>query len=62
MAELKPCPFCGGAAKFETGLTGNPRVWCSVCRCNTAGHKTVEEAILCWNRRTKDGKDEQKPN
>ena len=43
MTELKPCPFCGGEAKFytkvytERGITRgwNFGIWCSKCNVST---------------------------
>lgn len=63
MIELKPCPFCGGAAKtsdtttdlenrFEWGWIG-----CQECRVfvnyinNPRGRKQAEDA---WNRRVEE--------
>ncbi len=55
MAELKPCPFCGGEAcvqfyPFEPAA----EVVCSECGARgTAwfGEKNEERAIEAWNRR-----------
>lgn len=59
--ELKPCPFCGGAAKLQRGLT-----W--LIGCDTRGcigyrpysldrdYETAEEAAEAWNRRAEHGK------
>ena len=59
--ELKPCPFCGGKAKMQQGLT-----W--LIGCDTRGcigyrpysldrdYETAEEAVAAWNRRTDDAK------
>ena len=56
MAELKPCPFCGGAAcKFvNLPLHGEKTKWgisCMVCYAKTQPRETIEEAIEAWNRR-----------
>lgn len=56
MAELKPCPFCGGKAE----MTGddNPvfflcRVHCLHCNGNSGRYfRTQAEAITAWNQRT----------
>lgn len=50
--NLKPCPLCGGEAELtRSASTDTPRVFCKVCRCNTGGYKTEEEAIAAWNKR-----------
>ena len=59
MAELKPCPFCGGRA-FPTEFTysldpGYVKVWsvdCVNCMSQTAEFVTEKEAIEAWNKRT----------
>ena len=54
MAEtLRPCPFCGGEAEFETYGGTACAVTCRKCRCGTPtvrlndGERTVD----AWNRR-----------
>ena len=54
--ELRTCPFCGGKAKLQRGLT-----W--LIGCDTRGcigyrpysldrdYETAEEAVAAWNRR-----------
>ena len=58
MAELKPCPFCGGKAEISLYL-GNYGVAC--CECPGAvincRYQTKEEAIKAWNRRTSHASD-----
>ena len=58
MAELKPCPFCGGKARV-TEFAGWFYGMC-LCydECRTCGpvKGTKEEAIEAWNRRAEDGK------
>jgi Lar family restriction alleviation protein len=65
MAELKPCPFCGGKAKrviFKDKKTDD--VWhgvrCSNCNCVgfyiDPQYETEATAIVKWNRRADDGK------
>ena len=71
MAELKPCPFCGGKARMKYGrynLLGayggaeNDREWAGVyCKkCNVSQpprlYSTKTEAMEAWNRRAEDGK------
>ena len=59
MAELKPCPFCGGNAmvianQYRHGQTA----YCVKCNNNdcqvipvTYEHCELEDAIEVWNRR-----------
>ena len=59
MAELKPCPFCGGEAnlvkrKFKTGFYpsgGTYYVNCKVCCITTQPRRKAEDVIELWNRR-----------
>ena len=62
MAELKPCPFCGGTAKYIYSMPYNA-VQCK--KCKVFGKTIVDsyeqrdgraEAIEAWNRRAEDGK------
>lgn len=54
MSELKPCPFCGGAAKFAH-IFENPEKCMVSCRECDGGIDAVfadeEKAIAAWNRR-----------
>lgn len=63
MAELKPCPFCGGKASLfvEDGV----RVICNVCYasskifCDSLGARgvvgnAVKSVVDAWNRRAGD--------
>ena len=54
MAELKPCPFCGGAAKMRH-FQKFYRVACEDIECECVAesgyHATKAEAIEAWNRR-----------
>ena len=60
MAELKPCPFCGGEAKlvkrkFKTGFYpsgGTFYVHCKVCLITTQPRQKAEDVIEVWNTRT----------
>ena len=63
MAELKPCPFCGG----EADVVYIEWCACHIVRCqNQYGECDVvpvtkyccveSEAIEAWNRRAEDGK------
>ena len=59
---IKPCPFCGGEAKYVYSLPYNA-VKCK--KCNAWSRTVVDsyeqrdgkaEAIEAWNRRAEDGK------
>ena len=68
MAELKPCPFCGGSAKIYYAPANllNDIPCFGVCceRCNvmigtvaanrTDFFRTANDAVDAWNRRTDD--------
>ena len=63
MAELKPCPFCGGKAFLsevlyycEPGRCTTQFIECNECHATTYEYNTEEEAIEAWNRRAEDGK------
>lgn len=63
--ELKPCPFCGGAAGVfpaNYDLVGPKIGFAAGCKgdqpclveCGTDIHKTEAEAITAWNTRSAD--------
>ncbi len=54
MAELLPCPFCGGKAKVKKHKLSTIvfTVECKVCKCQTHVQFTEEEVIDIWNTRT----------
>lgn len=64
--ELKPCPFCGGAAELKginamIGRKAQAYVRCKACG-TTSGYFSEniaycanEKAIEAWNRRYEDG-------
>ena len=60
MAELKPCPFCGGRADLRTFTMGRFKkrkflyVECCVCGNRTSVDREAEYVEEAWNRRTKD--------
>ena len=63
MAELKPCPFCGGEARLRKDEYRNFWVECKNCLCGTSfasgsspDEKLIETVIQDWNRRVSDGK------
>lgn len=52
MSELKPCPFCGGAAQLNNTVDENDfYVSCDVCEIQQVGEHTMEEAVRLWNTR-----------
>lgn len=65
MAELKPCPFCGGKAyiecwemvPFEKQYIQEENdgfyygITCMNCDASTGGKLSEEKAIDAWNRR-----------
>lgn len=52
MAELKPCPFCGGEAKVSL-ILGNYGVACTKCQGSVLNipYQTRNQAIKAWNKR-----------
>lgn len=54
--KLKPCPFCGGEAKFQSYIT-EVAVLCLNCRAKIVyRYKTTQSVynvIAAWNRRIK---------
>lgn len=64
MDKLKPCPFCGGAAKLKEVTIGSTMsayiVRCGDVDCgvrpSTSYFRLKKEAIKRWNRRAEDGK------
>lgn len=60
MAELKPCPFCGGEATL-TKEYGRFFVSCENDNCSVGVETTLwvsgtmDGAIKAWNRRAEDG-------
>lgn len=50
--KLKPCPFCGGEAKFfEDKGYQIFSVTCTECDAGTNGYGIEQDAIEAWNRR-----------
>ena len=54
MAELKPCPFCGGdnVLVIKTDIF-NPSWYarCNDCKVMSTFYKTREDAVAGWNQR-----------
>lgn len=48
--ELKPCPFCGGAAYIEQS-DGLFYAECESCHVCTALYYAEDKAVFTWNRR-----------
>ncbi len=67
MAELKPCPFCGGEAReIEAKQHDGSRSYSVTCtKCRTAifrprigewdSYQSRQEAVAAWNRRHDNG-------
>lgn len=55
MLELKPCPFCGGEADFDTFESDDDvfdfMVKCTRCFASTYYEETKEKAAAEWNER-----------
>ena len=69
MAELKPCPFCGGDNIIVVTTVWGVKMECFVCGANVGSskdngsYKTLnnarkyhyKKAVAAWNRRAADG-------
>ena len=65
--ELKPCPFCGGEAKYQEqrGDNTNPYAWHVIHHCKTRGFIRIEpvkwygdkaEVAALWNTRPEEAR------
>lgn len=61
MANLKPCPFCGGEAELESRFFpySYPTqdwyyVYCKSCNVQVDEYESKEKAIEAWNKRAND--------
>ncbi len=54
MAELKPCPFCGGEARRYNGNIDSYGVVCNKCGAKVYGYASKASATKAWNTRTKE--------
>lgn len=48
---LKPCPCCGGEAKYIS-ISNSTYITCPKCYLQTIACKTEKQAAEIWNRRT----------
>lgn len=61
MADLLPCPFCGGQPKVGETNTGVPGMedcgyaFVECCIVHAHSEESVEDAIAAWNRRHSGG-------
>lgn len=55
MAELKPCPFCGGEARRYNGTIDSYGVTCKKCSAKVYGYSTQTGATRAWQRRQQNG-------
>ena len=53
MEEVKPCPFCGGAAELKSAIYGGDTffVVCHACEIRTFLFASPAKALRVWNRR-----------
>ena len=55
--ELKPCPFCGSAAKIVKEGTSSYKIFCTSIYCDAQMGWCIDADLLAneWNRRANDG-------
>ena len=52
MAELLPCPFCGGEARRYYGNFDMYGITCKKCPAKNYGYASQGSATRAWNKRT----------
>lgn len=63
MAELKPCPFCGGngdVTMLVMGAVIRVHVVCQKCGATGKMRRTAEDAVLNWNMRVEKEKENER--
>lgn len=61
MADLKPCPLCGGEAVLWRAGSGRAAWIACMGKCSvlvSRGYENDDDAIAAWNRRAPDPRDE----
>lgn len=59
MAELKPCPFCGGEVILETVDGNSPEecyIYCPGCDFESGVYSKPKFIVEKWNRRADNGR------
>ena len=56
--DILPCPFCGGEAMLGKDSELRDMVYCLECGAKTWGFDSDKQAILRWNTRVNDRKND----